>query len=185
MNGTAYYRDIINRILTENDDDDIPMPPSRKDLKKQQFLRKVERSEVDRKIWMALIRGYYDKNFGMLVLPLGKVMLKIDFKIADNKLTVRDSYNIAVDSYTLAPAITDENEWNRWLETELMAYLNQKIKKEFTIDANCVLIGNNRRGDITVSCPEFTQYMQKELEELPDLMHKLSPYEIYHYIRSL
>jgi hypothetical protein len=35
----AYYRDLLNQILHEDDDDDIPNPPSRSEIKRQQFLR--------------------------------------------------------------------------------------------------------------------------------------------------
>jgi hypothetical protein len=35
----AYYRDLLNQILHEDDDDDIPNPPSRSEIKWQQFLR--------------------------------------------------------------------------------------------------------------------------------------------------
>jgi len=39
MNEPAYYRDLLNRILAETDDDDIPAPPQIKDLKSYQQKR--------------------------------------------------------------------------------------------------------------------------------------------------
>ena len=39
INDPAYYRDLLNRILTEEEDDDIPHPPSRQEIKLQQFKR--------------------------------------------------------------------------------------------------------------------------------------------------
>jgi hypothetical protein len=42
----AYYRDLLNQILHEDDDDDIPNPPSRSEIKSQQFLRRVASKDV-------------------------------------------------------------------------------------------------------------------------------------------
>jgi hypothetical protein len=49
----AYYRDLLYQILQESEDD-IPAPPTRKELIKNKFYRDVSFSSIHRELWLGL-----------------------------------------------------------------------------------------------------------------------------------
>jgi hypothetical protein len=150
MHDPAYYRDLIEKLLCE--DDDIPNPPSRKDIKKNQFLRWLHGADTGHSLsfntnfWRDFLDtdiagSGYDSGY-VLNLPLRDNVLKVWFDKVSNGIVVSHDMLLKVskpsDPVELARIEWDGDvdaldEWQDRVGKEIKMWMPAEIQEKYGV----------------------------------------------------
>jgi hypothetical protein len=191
MQDPKYFKDIICKILNEGfDDDDIPAPPSRKDIKKQQFLRYMHNKNPDKRIWEAFINRviFWDDNEDIWFdIETADVDISFKYELDGGKIHIQLPH-IVVKQEELAPSLTVDSYWKSWVENDFMQWIAKEIKKTYNVISTFKVVEWVIDDEIVVSCPEFIKYLEHQLDGSQILLDTFTMKEalpiIEHWLKS-
>jgi len=178
MEQPAYYRDLIDRILTETDDD-IPVPPSRDSLVMDKFKRSLNRPGLNFKVWQDFLGA--QRQFGSTYLmPMQPFdyNLNVLFSVENNSLTVLPDMEITFE-YPRLPGFGDNFDsarvtaWHVSIEDKIDQQLSQQVYEIYGIkisDFSATMWAGN--AELIVTSRDFVDWVESQLQGIERVLTK-------------
>jgi hypothetical protein len=175
----SYYRDILNRILTEDDEDDIPYPPSREELTKNKWRRVFLSKKYNKAFWHDFL---YTGNQGIdrwriplspfhsrfeIIFTVKNKELEVDHEMSVRLMLPSDS---AYKDDILAGDLDALWTWRRASEQLIKSKLPREVAKLYGIKATFYVKEWITEDEVSVTSEEFTTFIENELSGIEQFL---------------
>jgi hypothetical protein len=132
MNDPGYYRDLLVKILNEDSDDDVPAPPSRKELAKNKLMRD-HNIDLAKLPWITGLDVQNNELIWQITLdtplPIGKDMwlkgLRYGSLFNPEPVTADNAGDLL--TFMVGPTPFVETSWFQKHELEIMSKILEKL----------------------------------------------------------
>jgi hypothetical protein len=173
----SYYRDLIRNILQE-EDDDVPAPPTRKQLLKNKFHRSMREKKRYSDLWIG--SPHYSQHAIEIMFHLGYNPVEAHSVIEnptiikfDNTITVGLTYD---DYDSLYPSKNGRSRAAQRIAENIKA----ACLEDYGIDDQFEPIKWESKDWIVFTCPKFTDFLTDQFQPLIYLLGgDFNPGQIY------